>query len=305
METLLLLTKGPPFQSAIAGREWTYLWLAIVGMTLLVSIAVAAFVFLRGRTSKLGRLTQIPLMRRLERVLSERVPGLWKFIRRRFTTDNSRGLALTVAGIVVFAALYVFALITEGWTDEEALFIVDQRVYDWLMQAGGAQTIDIFRVVTHLADGLTVTILGLVLAGYLFYRRHFWSIAALVLGPGGGFLLVVGLKALFERARPEMQAYEVTGHSFPSGHAFAAMTFYGFLIYVVWRDVKSEVWRIILATGLSVLILLIGLSRVILRVHWVSDVAGGFTVGLAWLLISLVMVRGLSDRSRPRPDTEQ
>lgn len=63
------------------------------------------------------------------------------------------------------------------------------------------------------------------------------------------------------------------------------------MIYLAWRFSKRDAVRFGVTIALTLLIVLAGLSRVILRVHWVSDVAGGFTVGLLWLIVSLVLSR--------------
>lgn len=294
-------------QPTSAAPEWTWLWLGILAAAFLIS-AFAFTVVLAGRhTGGLGRLTNARFVRRSAEMLERRAPRLWKFlsvfssrfVRPRLSTTDWRGLALTLAAVTVFVALYAFLLIAEGWTDEEALLAVDRRVYGWLVDAGGSRTVEFMQAVTRLGDSMVVTGLAIAIGIVLLIRSQYWRIAALVMATGAGSALVVGLKALYTRARPDAQVYEMAGHSFPSGHSFAAMALYGFVIYLVWRDVRSDVMRIVLATALSVLILLVGLSRILLRVHWVSDVAGGFTIGLAWLVLSLVIVRVVRDRYRP------
>lgn len=109
------------------------------------------------------------------------------------------------------------------------------------------------------------------------------------------------VKLLFHRARPFPQQVAASGGSFPSGHAFAALVVYGFLIHIVWKVAKGETPRLIVSLLSALLILLIGVSRVFLNVHWFTDVLGGYSAGLAWLLLSLMMARMVEERCRSGP----
>lgn len=96
-------------------------------------------------------------------------------------------------------------------------------------------------------------------------------------------LLNQTLKHTFQRIRPINKIVEETGYSFPSGHSMIALSFYGFLIYMIY---KSNIkYKKTLITILSILILLIGISRIYLNVHYPTDVIGGFSLSLAYLLL--------------------
>lgn len=102
------------------------------------------------------------------------------------------------------------------------------------------------------------------------------------------------LKQLFQRKRPLSPLLKAAkGLSFPSGHAIMAVTFYGLLVYILQHTIDIN-WLKSLATFLLiVLVLLIGFSRIYLRVHYASDVLGGFIIGLLWLMISLAVIKWL------------
>lgn len=126
---------------------------------------------------------------------------------------------------------------------------------------------------------------------FLFVSRHSWfsiRVAAIALS---SLILMLFLKQLFRRRRPLAPLLTaVRGLSFPSGHAIMAVTFYGLIIYIIQKLNNNSVGFFLLIFLLIVLILLIGFSRVYLRVHYASDVLAGFIIGLLWLLISLVVV---------------
>ena len=94
------------------------------------------------------------------------------------------------------------------------------------------------------------------------------------------------LKHIFQRPRPtEYRIINETGYSFPSGHSMVSMAFYGFLIYLIYKNVKNKYLKWGLIVLLSLLILLIGLSRIYLGVHYTSDVIAGFLVSVSYLII--------------------
>ena len=94
------------------------------------------------------------------------------------------------------------------------------------------------------------------------------------------------LKELIQRPRPEsINLITETGFSFPSGHSMVAMAFFGLLVWLVWHYEKNRTLRLVCCAGFSLMILLIGLSRIYLGVHYASDVLGGFCISLAWLAL--------------------
>ena len=100
----------------------------------------------------------------------------------------------------------------------------------------------------------------------------------------GGGLLNVGLKALFERTRPERlhDFAAADGWSFPSGHSSGAFIIYGLLAYLIVINSKPR-WHLPVAALAMTLIVCVGFSRVILQVHYFSDVLGGYAFGAAWV----------------------
>ena len=94
------------------------------------------------------------------------------------------------------------------------------------------------------------------------------------------------LKLIVRRARPTgFRLIAETGYSFPSGHSMVSMAFYGYLIYLIYKNVRNKKLRWTLITCFSLLILIIGMSRIYLGVHYTSDVFGGFLFSLGYLVI--------------------
>ena len=99
------------------------------------------------------------------------------------------------------------------------------------------------------------------------------------------------LKRILQRARPtEYRIIQETGYSFPSGHSMISMAFYGYLIYLIYKHVKNKYIKWISISLLSILICLIGISRIYLGVHYTSDVLGGFLISISYLVIYISAV---------------
>ena len=99
------------------------------------------------------------------------------------------------------------------------------------------------------------------------------------------------IKFIMPRPRPtEFRIIEETGYSFPSGHSMVSLAFYGYLIYLIYKYINNKHLKRTLIIILSVLICIIGVSRIYLGVHYTSDVLGGFLISFAYLIIYIELV---------------
>jgi len=128
----------------------------------------------------------------------------------------------------------------------------------------------------------------------LLVKRQTWFSIRVITIAISSLVLMLLLKQLFQRKRPLSPLLKAAkGLSFPSGHAIMAVTFYGLLIYILQHTITTEWLKWFLIIVVFVLIVLIGFSRIYLRVHYASDVAAGFIIGLLWLLLSLAVLKWL------------
>lgn len=99
------------------------------------------------------------------------------------------------------------------------------------------------------------------------------------------------LKRILQRPRPEeFRIINENGYSFPSGHSMVSMAFYGFLIYLIYTNVKNKYLKWSLITILGILIISIGVSRIYLGVHYTSDVLAGFLIAISYLIIYISII---------------
>ena len=139
------------------------------------------------------------------------------------------------------------------------------------------------RLLTHLGDVITVLAAAALAAGWLLVRGHRRRAILLLVIVASERLLVEAMKNIFDRARPDPLGHEVAVHNlaFPSGHSANAMA--GWLaIALLAASPRLRVPAIALALAIA---FVTGICRLVLQVHWPSDVAGGWAFGAAWTLL--------------------
>jgi undecaprenyl-diphosphatase len=164
--------------------------------------------------------------------------------------------------------------------------LLDRQIYEALY-AGHRPALRIAaRAFTFLGEPKVLIGAGLVCALWLWWRGHRHLPLALLAIISVGRLLSEAQKHWVARARPDLEPHLVVvkTSSFPSGHATSSMIFYLTLALVVTRGTR---WQRVAAAAAVLLSLLIGTSRVMLGVHWPSDVIGGWAFGMLWVLLTL------------------
>ncbi|MGG2016092.1 phosphatase PAP2 family protein [Bacillus sp. S10(2024)] len=184
----------------------------------------------------------------------------------------------------------------------------------WRVHSGGVTTIDeyvkgmvtglqtessltFFRYVTKLGSGSGIVI-GLAVSLFLFWKKRYY--VAMIIYPLSilsTHLINKGIKAIVKRDRPTInEALDALGYSFPSGHAMLSIVTYGFLAYIIAVNVKSVTVKCFVTVLAIVFIVLIGLSRIILSVHYPTDILAGYCMSGVILIIAIYLHRLFSER---------
>jgi membrane-associated phospholipid phosphatase len=189
---------------------------------------------------------------------------------------------IVVAGFVAAVVLlYAFAWLAYQVLDQETQTL-DLSALHFLQRLASPDLTLAARLLS-LMGSEAVVVLGVVLLAMFGWQQRWGAAFVLILVTGGAQVLNDVLKELFHRTRPE----PVTGlihaqnFSFPSGHAMVSAAFYFYLAYLSWRFVHGW-WRGALVGSLILLVLLIGLSRLYLEAHYLSDVIAGYLAGFLW-----------------------
>lgn len=150
----------------------------------------------------------------------------------------------------------------------------------------------IVRFFTYFGSWFTLIPLAILILIFVKNNRIKWSISLNLLF---SFLVNFTLKNIIRRPRPDF-VHLVTekGFSFPSSHAMVSTAFYGYIIYLIYKNVNNKLLKYILIGLLSLLIIIICVSRVYLGIHYLSDVIGGFVFAICYLIIYIDIIKTIN-----------
>jgi undecaprenyl-diphosphatase len=221
-------------------------------------------------------------------------PSRRRWLAPRFDPQVATGLALTLAlALTIVGGVGLAALAYLERTNAQ-LNRIDRSVATWGWDHRSAASTHGLRLVTDLGSITTIVVLALAVAILETYRtRSAWVLAFLVVLLGGEEVLTISIKDLAGRARPSFDPSAVAGlgPSFPSGHSATAAAFYAGIALLLGRRLGYS-GRAAL-TGLAVgVAVAVASSRVLLDVHWLSDVVAGLLLGWAWFATSAIAFGG-------------
>jgi undecaprenyl-diphosphatase len=209
-------------------------------------------------------------------------------------------MELVLGALVLVAAAWLFGGITEDVVSGDPLTQVDVVVANWFASHATPALTQAMLTISSIHGPIPVTAMVCGLGLFLVWQRQWhWFITFLIAVPGG-VLLNALVKEAVHRPRPHFSdlVLTLTTYSFPSGHAAAATLFYGFLAAYVTVHLRAWRWRVLVGFIAFLAVVLVGLSRIYLRVHYLSDALGGMTEGVAWLALSIMAIRTLGHRTR-------
>lgn len=233
--------------------------------------------------------------------LRERYDRQLRWLLRRLTPGQYLGLHLTLGLSAAAGCLWLFGGVAEDVVTGDPLVRFDRALAAHLHEAATPPLSAFFLAVTVLGSLEAIAPLGLLVAGYLVSRRRWLLLGAWLLSLTGSVVLDQLLKQLFARPRPVFEHPLVleTSYSFPSGHAMVSLVVYGVLAYFVVLALRTWRARTAVVLGTALLVLLIGISRLFLGVHYFSDVVAGFAAGGVWLSALITGTETLR-RAKPR-----
>src|SRR5215204_3165165 len=217
-------------------------------------------------------------------------------------------VALLSLEVLIVLTLFLGSFILFVYMIRRVFFLrnnlFDEKVFAYLQNHVSPENNSIMLFFTFLGKHEFLIPANLILIAYfLFIKKHRWysiKIPAIALS---SLALMFGLKHLFDRDRPLVPLLEeARGLSFPSGHALMSVTFYGLLIYIVYKGFKNRAFKWVVIGLLILLILVIGFTRIYLRVHYTTDVIAGYCIGFLWLVFAVWFLNRLEKYSRQKLD---
>ena len=219
--------------------------------------------------------------------------------RNKYKTTGKRvkiGFSLLGALLIAVTALFVF-----GWLAEEVLegdtqkfdAVVRNAVHQ-LTTPGLTHLMQAFSVLGSVAVSTALSLLAICAFVYFHQARTAALVAITMLGAG---VLDLALKHTFHRARPiGFFGISPSSYSFPSGHALGSLCFYGVLAAILSARVRGRAARFCIWIAATILVTLIGFSRIYLGVHYPSDVIAGYCAAAVWVGMVVFLDRTLGRR---------
>ncbi|MDD5341157.1 MAG: LssY C-terminal domain-containing protein [Patescibacteria group bacterium] len=221
-------------------------------------------------------------------------PAFFGFLKKRFETKKFTGFALTVLILIFVYFLYLYLALIFDVLYSRTIVGADLRIDELILVFRHGTLIGPFSWITLLGEWQFVAAASVVFAAFLWLwqkKNYVYSFFVTIVGSVAFGALS---KIAIHRPRPTSGLIFESSYSFPSNHAVIALAFFGFIAYFFWRDLKTLRNKLNVFFGCLTLIILIGFSRLYLGVHFLSDVLGGYLLGLLWLLIGIIICEYLN-----------
>jgi undecaprenyl-diphosphatase len=211
---------------------------------------------------------------------------------------EARAIALTA--VVLVGAAWLFFGVLEDVVNGDPLLLADRAIYRALQDLRTTPGNAVMIAITEVGDTKVVVAVTIVVLLWFMCKRAWRTAAYWLVAIAGASALNTVIKVALHRARPGELLYSGwSAFSFPSGHSTVNVVLYGFLAFLIAREIRPA-WRLAVALGAATLIFLIAFSRLYLGAHWLSDVLGGLAFGSAWLaLLGLSYLRRQAERIEP------
>ncbi|GAA0315628.1 phosphatase PAP2 family protein [Psychrobacter aestuarii] len=230
--------------------------------------------------------------------LVERHPALSGFLAARFQREHFFGLTLTMFVVMGGYVLALYAGLVEDVVEAEAIVAFDHYVSAHMSVLRSSPIISSVIVITSLgAAAVTCLIIALTSIVCAVLRKPY-IIVGLLISTIGSTLFSFLSKMLFARERPTEILLTEQTYSFPSGHATISIALYGFIAYIAIRLTSNFAWQVRLFSLAVMICVLVGLSRIVLNEHYLSDVLGGFLAGSLWLIVAISVTEWLTSAGK-------
>ena len=209
--------------------------------------------------------------------------------------------ALLAGFVVLIGAMWLFLGIVEDIVSRDPLVVADQSAFIFLQQLRTEPVDRIMVGITELGSVGVLLPLSVIVAAWLAARRCWRTAGYWVATAAGAEVMVQVLKRTLGRHRPLSLYSGVEQYSFPSGHATVSAVVLAFLAFLLTRG-QPPPWRVAVGSTAAVFVALVGFSRLYLGAHWMSDVLGGFSFGLAAAALAAMIYtqHQVAEAIRPR-----
>ena len=286
----------------------TYPPLFLIGALLLLVIIVLwalQYVIIRYSKSAFTQLKRYWLKLEQHLGISKRLthlknsqPKLYQFFWQRLHVQHFHGLSLTVLLVLMAYVLALFIGLVEDVVRSDSIVAIDYFVSQQMSLISETGIVYFFIPITSLASTPITCLVVLLTAILCWVVRQRYIIIGLLIAVIGSTIFTFLTKMIFQRARPiDILLLERT-YSFPSGHATVTIALYGFIAYIAIRFSQRFAVQVRIMMLTLLLTMMIGLSRILLNEHYLSDVLGGYLVGILWLMVAISVTEWLTTKDK-------
>jgi undecaprenyl-diphosphatase len=288
----------------LAGRASVLLLLLIM----LGAGIVFAARWIGGHQDELAEFARRHLDRPRVAALRSRFQRPLDFVARRLSRDSVLGLSLTVSLVALVVAGWALGVITQDVVAGDDAARLDRPLLDWFVSHREPWLTNAAKIVTDLGSSAALIPLVIVAGAWWWWRRRtLRPLALLGTSYAGSEVLFSAVKTLSNRSRPPdaLAVQHFHGLAFPSGHATQATAMWGMLAALIAAGSPS--WRRTVAVWAAAIVIagLVGLTRLYLGAHWLTDVLAGWAFGALWLTAMLAAARAFDHvgqrRARDQP----
>jgi undecaprenyl-diphosphatase len=217
---------------------------------------------------------------------------------KKFQKDIVREISLKTIFIAssFLVSIFAFAFLAHEVVGErEDLF--DSKVFHFLNANTTASLVKLMEGLSFFGSHYFLIPAYILIVTFLFFKHKRTDAVNIIIIVLSSTALLFGLKAIYRRHRPDLPLLrEFHNYSFPSGHALSSFIFCSILIYLIWKSDLRSAFKYLLAGLLLIFSISIGISRIVLRYHFASDVLAGFALGFAWVVFSFWFLKKISKK---------
>jgi membrane-associated phospholipid phosphatase len=223
-------------------------------------------------------------------------------LRSRFSFLRYLSFHIIIGFLLSFICLGLFSELAEEVMESDTLVSYDILIANSFHANLTPLATSFFLLITHFGFEI-LWLISILLSMYFACKRLWLYLLMLLVTIAGSEILNQSLKLFFSRPRPTFHDPIITAlhYSFPSGHAMTSLVAYGSFAYFLLIRTKSKARKLLIIVSAVLLIALIGLSRIYLGVHYLSDVIAGYAAGGFWLAICITAIHHIRRRYARKP----
>jgi membrane-associated phospholipid phosphatase len=236
--------------------------------------------------------------------LAQHTPPPWRRLIARLDPRAYLTVHIVIGLVICLLTAWLFAAVLDSVGEHDVLVHRDETVANWFHTHATPFGERVFVIISDIGSPAAMAVLFAAAMLYLWRAKERTLMVAWALSYIGGTVLDFAVKDVVRRPRPEFAAQflHYNSWSFPSGHSMGSLIGFAMLAFTIIRvrRVKSTAARIGIWAGAVIMIVLVGYSRIYLAVHYLSDVAAGYTLGVLWLAVCFTGLELVSRRAELR-----